>query len=81
MGNNLKTYVSVTGEVKQTLYYKRSHSERNKRVGCPLKGCDNKLVNLYAHRRGVINHYGLYCDCCNTIFVFDCYKVFKMGLE
>ena len=81
LGTTLKTYVTVTGVVKETLYERKPYSKREKRPTCPMNNCKGKLLKIYGHEKGSVIHVGMRCGSCNAILIFDSYEVFKMRVS
>ena len=81
MGTTLKTYVTVTGVVKEKVYERKPYSKRNKRPTCPLNNCKGKLLKIYGHEKGCTIQVGLRCASCNALLMFDNYDVFKVRVS
>ena len=80
MGKTTKRYVSITGESIETVYSRLPYSDRKKRFRCPIKDCKCVMVRLQGLVNGISNIFGFYCKNCNSVFIQNEFKVFKLKL-
>jgi hypothetical protein len=81
-----RKYVKVNGEIRIYEYERLSYQRRNKRLRCPLKSlgrgeCKNMLRKISYRMNGEYICVGYYCSKCDTIFLTENKKMFKVTVE
>ena len=78
MGKTTRKYVKFTGESVETIYNRLPYSKRKKRVRCPIHLCNSVMIQIQRQDNGKYNVFGFYCKNCNTVFIKNEFKVFKL---